>query len=425
MRSLTAVLILATALHLSLNRVEAADTFTLTKFEVEGANRCSTADVLDLAGLEAGGTVTPESFQAAATRLMRTGLFSRVSYRYKTVDSSAELTFELQEADWSIPVLFDNFVWYSDDELTNALRFDYPFFDGRSPANGVFSEMLAASLANFLRGRGMGGDVEHVPTYTVTGALKEHILRIVGSRLKLCTIAFRGVKAVDEEELVRNSLSLFEQEYSRVFVQEHAAGTLVQIYRRHGHLRAAFKGLSQKPEDPRFCVGVTLEMEEGPRYRWHGVEWAGNNALGAPTLESALQVKSGDIADGWKIDAGLKAVGYEYGKIGHIEARVVAEFDYDDAESLVFCRARIDEGSQYRMGQVEIHGLPTEEVGRLKTKWKLEPGDVFNDAYPHQFIDKEVAPILVRMRLESQPVVGLKPNRASLTVDVNITFENR
>jgi hypothetical protein len=43
------------------------------------------------------------------------------------------VTFTIEEAEWTMPVLLDNFVWFKDDEIVTALRQRIPSFDGTAP----------------------------------------------------------------------------------------------------------------------------------------------------------------------------------------------------------------------------------------------------------------------------------------------------
>src|SRR6516164_1096448 len=89
-----------------------------------------TGGLKTLAGLTPGTQVSREDLQAAADALVRSGLFAKVSYNFSTHNDALTLNFHLEE-NARIPVSYDNFPWYSDSELNDAIRKDLSFYDGK------------------------------------------------------------------------------------------------------------------------------------------------------------------------------------------------------------------------------------------------------------------------------------------------------
>ncbi|HEX8423026.1 MAG TPA: POTRA domain-containing protein, partial [Pyrinomonadaceae bacterium] len=96
----------------------------LQKIEVTGLKRMSEEQLIERSGLETGQLVDVAALDAAAEQLLATGLFTRLSYRYRTQGESATVTFEVEEAkkESNIPVVFDNFVWFGEEEITRAVK---------------------------------------------------------------------------------------------------------------------------------------------------------------------------------------------------------------------------------------------------------------------------------------------------------------
>src|SRR4051812_24455650 len=94
---------------------------------------------LKTAGLNPGDTITLDSIDVAAQRLVDSGLFSKLSYHVKSTgktNQDATLTFVVSEQNIAIPVVFDNFVWFSEQELFNAVKAEVPSFNGLAPEAG-------------------------------------------------------------------------------------------------------------------------------------------------------------------------------------------------------------------------------------------------------------------------------------------------
>src|SRR4029453_54165 len=110
---------------------QSASTYTLARVEANGLRRFTAADVVRVSGLKVGQPVGVKELDAAATQMVSSGLFKRVRYRVATESGQLALTFDVEEeTDWSVPVVFDNFIWMPDAELATAVREAVPAFDG-------------------------------------------------------------------------------------------------------------------------------------------------------------------------------------------------------------------------------------------------------------------------------------------------------
>jgi outer membrane protein assembly factor BamA len=239
-------------------------------------------------------------------------------------------------------------------------------------------------------------------------------------------VSFPGANIVQESELIKTSKPLFNNPYSRKFVADFARVNLIPIYRQRGHLRASFKTPSSTLEaasggDCKDGVTVSVPVEEGLAYNWDKAEWEGNQALAAQELESALGMRSGELADGVKIDSGLGSVRGAYGKKGFIGLRLTLAPDFDDAARRVTYRIKLNEGPQYHMGNLTISGLSEGDARRLKEKWKLQPGAVYDASYLSDFVKKVVG--ADRSTMGKKIYSDTKPDRQKLTVDVSIDIK--
>jgi outer membrane protein assembly factor BamA len=112
----------------------ASDSFRIDGIEVTGGKRYASAEIAKLSGLAIGQSIRVPELAIAANRLAETGLFKSINYRYVTTAARITVTFEFDEADWIVPVVFDNFVWFPDKELIAGVARAVPSFDGNAPA---------------------------------------------------------------------------------------------------------------------------------------------------------------------------------------------------------------------------------------------------------------------------------------------------
>src|SRR6186713_969675 len=75
----------------------------LDRVEIAGAKRYSSADVLRISGLQQGQVLTEDDVRRAGGRMVETGFFKSVRYRYEPLDGVVRVTLEIEEEIWSVP----------------------------------------------------------------------------------------------------------------------------------------------------------------------------------------------------------------------------------------------------------------------------------------------------------------------------------
>jgi outer membrane protein assembly factor BamA len=397
--------------------------------ETVGLQTLTTESVIATSGLKIGDTFSVEATDAAAERLVSSGLFKKVGYRTRTAGSNVTITFELEETKGqSSPVVFDNFIWFSDEELAAAIKREVPSFNLSAPDIGNTNEAIKNALQNLLAERKLPGEVE----YNLTE--HEHLFRVAGVPMKICTLHFPGAQNVSEQKLIQATRSSIDPEYSRQSAQIFPKYALYPIYRELGFLRASFGAPVAKPEKNAGCEGVdlTIPVNEGAVYSWAKAEWSGNQVLSTQELDGALGMKPGEVANGKKFDKGLSEVEKAYGKSGHVDAQMNPTPEFDDGANKVTFKIAVNEGPQYRMGTVDFKGFSADDAFILGKRWGLRSGEIYDQTYAGQFLRDNAREILSRMAKERQsqgkpaPNLGIRenPNRESLTVNLTIEIKD-
>ena len=401
----------------------------IAKIEMEGLQALTAETVIATSGLKVGERFSVDATDEAAQRLLSSGLFKKVGYRTRNAGGNVTITFQLEEVKGqSSPVVFDNFIWFSDEELAAAIKREVPSFNGSAPDIGNTNEAIKKALQNLLTERKLPGQVEYNPTE------HEHLFRVEGAPMKICTLHFPGAQTVPEEKLIEATRSAVDPEYSRQSAKTFPKYSLYPIYRELGHLRATFGAPIAKPETKPGCEGVdlTIPVNEGARYSWAKAEWAGNQVLSSKELDDALGMKAGEVANGKKFDTGLKEVQKAYGKSGHIQTLMKPTPEFDDAATNVTFKIAVNEGPQYRMGTVEFKGFSAEDAATLGKKWALKSGEVYDQTYVSQFLRSDAGETIWRITKDRQtrgkPTLNLGtqevPNRETLTVNLVIELKD-
>ncbi|MDX6404419.1 MAG: hypothetical protein QOH70_1874 [Blastocatellia bacterium] len=402
---------------------------TLGRIEFVGLKRLTHDQVVTMSGLKVGQVIDANILDAAAAELLKSGLFRRLSYGVHNVGNQAVVTFKVEESAVNLPVVFENFVWFSNDEIVAAVRKDLTFFNGTSPASGETPDKIAAALQRLLNERHIAGQVDYLPNISKD---KQELLFIVkGARVPVCSLHFPGASAISEADLIKASQTLFKADYSEKDTATLPVN-LLPIYRRLGHLRAEFQLPSVTLATGAQCPGgvnITIPVQEGVSYRWARSIWDGNDKLTVDELATALGMNPGDLADGTRIDTGLKSVDKAYGRRGFLTATIQSSAEYDDAAALVTYRFQINEGPRYFMGDLIISGLPPADVTELKSKWTLGNNAVFDESYIDQFRQGPLSDFVRAKRQKSRTDMGAnveieqRPNAQRNKVDIVIAFK--
>src|SRR5688572_2033980 len=406
------------------------DARKITQIDTEGLQVLSRENVIAMTELKIGDAFSVGVVDAAAQRLLDSGLFKNVGYRTRTTGAAVIITFQLEELkSHSSPVVFDNFVWFSDEELIAVVKSVLPSFAGSIPDTGKSAEMIKQALQTLIVDRKLAGTVEY--TLTDTG----HLFRVGGLPLNICTLHFPGADKVPEQKLIATTKSSTDLNYSRQAALAFPKYGLFPLYREVGHLKASFGAPIAKPDTTPGCEGgvdLTIPVNEGLAYSWARADWRGNQIFSPNDLENALGMKVDEVANGKKFDKGLKNVEKLYGTKGRIEARFNAEPGFDDPAQKVTFRIDVSEGPEYRMGAVVFKGFSEEDAEALKQKWQLGVGAVYDESYSGRFLREDGAAIFSRIsrsrQAQGRPVpnvsISHKPNRHALSVDVTIEIKN-
>ncbi len=394
--------------------------FPIGTIEVTGATRFKVAQVVQVSGLAIGSPVKVPELQAAARRMTETGMFSNVSYRYAIADGRFNVTFEIEEAKWTMPVVFDNFVWMSQADLAAEVGREMLTFDGSVPATDNARNFLTAILQKSLVSRSLPGTVVVVPSLNLKTRAQQYLARVASPNPRVCAVRLVGTSPAMDREVKSVTDPLTGTDYSRSYLMGMSAGTLVDLYRKRGYWGIVVSEPDTALDASCGGVTVTLAFSEGPVYQWDGADWSDNTALTAEQLTPLLSLRPGDVADNTKLDAGLRKVLELYGTVGHLATSVTYAPQLNSQTQRARFAFAVTEGPQFRMGTLIVNGLDPKDAASLQKKWKLKAGDVFDNAVAQAFSREDLASFLRQKGFRLSPI-EVRPGAAPQTVDVTIT----
>ncbi len=384
--------------------------------------------IIALSGLFPGESVSLQTLSDAANRLAQYGVFQKVPYQYRTQSNQLDLTFNVVETDNLLSCLFDNFVWFTPDELNSALARDVPLYDGSVPQSGRMLQAIQNSLTTLLKQKGIPGDVQFTPFSVRQGASVSAILFSISAvALPIHDLHFPGASAIPEAELLKHARPLLGKDYSRVEIDVFVPATFLPLYGELGYLRARFDPpktvlLGSDDRAPSQDVSITVQVHEGLSYDWKAAAWTGNRIFSDAALDKLLGMHAEAVANMQKFDAGVQAIRDAYLKQGYLQIDISPQQELDDSTRHVAYQFSIDEGPQFHMGAVTVVGLPEKASRRFLKAWKLRPGDVYDGTYLQEFM-KQAIPDLYRSGMQfNNPKTSIHTDSNTNTVNVEIAF---
>ncbi len=410
----------------------APDSFVVAEVHSSGSHRYSDAQIAATVGLRPGDPVDQEKLQAIADGLVHLGVFSRVNFRFTVKNRRATVNFELQDAD-AVPVMFENFPWFTDDELAGEIRQGVPLFDGSAPRDGTLLNEITSVLAAKLASRGIKANVEHMLVAEPSSDEMIMQFRQDGPSFTISSLTFGDALAQNSEKLKDRVSDLVGKSFSRFAIDLFENEQLRPVYLAAGQIGVKFGapsihfgGSDSDPQTPS-TVDVQIPITPGLVYHLSGITWTGNSALDAAALSKLLAVKPGDLANGMQLAGDWEQVELEYQHRGYLDVKVTPMAQFDDAKATVAYNVKIAEGPQYRMGQLVITGLSVDSEQIVRNSWRLKAGQVFDNTYLEEMLSKLEKPTVAIFG--DKPVhyekMGhfLRTNPANHVTDVLLDFQ--
>lgn len=404
---------------------------SIASIKVTGSQKFPQDQVIAASGLKVGNVVTKEQIQDATNRLASLGVFSTVNFRYTSAGDAINLEFQVQEAP-TYPIVFDNFPWFSDAELGDAIRKQVGMFTGEAPDGGTIVDEMTVVIENMLDAHKVKGNVEHQLLQAPSGDGMVMQFRLDGTPLRVQSVQFGDALATNSEKLKDRVPDIKGQSYSRFAIEVFNDEHIRPLYAEKGFLRAQIGPpqiqLVPDVNDPKQeAVTLSIPITPGPVYSWKGVSWQGNAAVPSPDLDAIVNWKAGDVADGMKIEALWQKVESYYGQRGYLDMKLDATPQYDDSAHQISYLARISEGAQYRMGEMVITGLSLDAEKRLRQAWQILPGQIFDDGYYElhlKILSKPSRDIFGDLPVHYNEFGHLlRPDKTHHTVDVLLDFK--
>lgn len=397
--------------------VDPSKPFKLGKISITGAKNFTPEQVLAMSGLTPGASVTKADFDAAQQRLLDSGLFETVAYRYTPGAAGAEYTatFEVKEIDQIYPYRFDSLP--GDEKVLRALlKEKEPRFGERIPPTEPVLRRFAAILMEHYKAGGTDLAIGGRLLPNDKGQLE--VVFQPTSLPAVAEVTFTGNKTIPTQTLQQAIAgTAIGAIYTENRFRQILDNTIRPLYEADGRLRVKFPKIETKPAEGVKGLIAVVDVAEGDQYKLSDVRITGPMAeekslmkIGAFALNETVNMKS--------VDEGTDKIEHALKRRGYLSARSVTERKINDAAKTVALTVEVDPGPQYKMGQLTIEGLDIQTEPHIRKLWALKPNQPFDVDYPDLFV-AEMPNVLDNL---GKTRAAVNPDPGTLKVDVVVIF---
>lgn len=366
-----------------------AGRWPIASLEIEGNRIFSRDQVLALAKLRVGQTAGKADFEAARDRLLASGAFDTVGYKFVQAPDGHgyAATLQVTEVEQVYPVDFQD-LHVSSLDLDAALRAKDPIYSREKlPATQPVLERYKKWIEEYLKTKGIdekiAGSVQPAPDggYNV-------VFRPDRPLPAVAEVAFEGDQVIPEDKLREAIAGAVGAPYTEDVFRQILAQAIRPLYEDKGFVRVAFPELRIKPVEDVKGVKVFVTVSEGVSYELGKVTIDGPTPVAAAELVKAAELKAGDVNVRAHVNEGVERIKKAVRRAGYLDAQVFSDRKIDDGKHVVNVAVRVDAGPLYHMGKLDITGLDLSGEAEMKRIWTLREGQAFNPEYPDLFLKR-------------------------------------
>jgi outer membrane protein assembly factor BamA len=364
--------------------------------------------------------VSKSSFDAAQKKLLETGLFETVAYRFEPIpgEKAYRATFEVKEIAQLFPYRFEA-LGNQDAAMRAWLREKAPLYRDQIPATQPVLQEMSTALEAYLEKEGRPMKV--VGKLVSIAPKKMEVVFQPASLPSVAEVYFKGSKRISNPELQQTIAgtavgSLYTENRFREILNE----TIRPRFEAEGLLRVSFPEISTVPAQNASGLAVTVQVNDGDVYKLRNVKLTGPMA-DDPRLLKEGHFPIGEVANMSRVTEGVKAMEQSLRRRGYLRIDSKIDRAVDDKDKVVDLTIDVDPGPQYRMGKLFIEGLDIQTEPHIRKLWAIKEREPFDYEYPDLFLAKmpEVLDKLGRTKS------AVKPDPGTLTVDVTLIFEGQ
>ena len=389
--------------------------------KVEGIHNFTRDQVLAIAKITVGQVASKADLDAAHERLMTSGVFNSVAYRYDPAKDGKgiDVTFEVVEVNAFYPVMFEDLP-VKEADLRAWLKQREPLFGPKISATkeslAHFTQLITEYLSEH--------DYHEPITAKLSAENPPDLIILFRPATQRPTVA--QVVALNTGEIpagvVQSTLYgvAVGTIYSESRIRQLLDTSVRPLYDAKGRIRVAFPKITGEPAKDVKGIAVTVEVDQGPVFKFGTVKFSGvSNPV--DELQNLANIKKDALANFDRVKEAQSRIADYFRHTGYIRETSDVQRLIRDQEKTVDLIFKIDPGPQFTFKTLNIVGLDITSEPTIRKLWGLQPGKPYVPEYPEHFLAR-VKEMGLFDNLKGTDWER-KINNDDHTVDVTLTFK--
>ncbi|HUI67547.1 MAG TPA: outer membrane protein assembly factor BamA [Nitrospirota bacterium] len=375
-----------------------AEDVKVTLIEVQGNKRIETATILAKIKTKEGGVFSPKQIKEDIKALYQLGHFEDVQVKTEGFENGLKVIFVVKEKPLIREITFEGNDELSTEKLKEGLTL---------LPRTAFNLQLIQENAEKIRLKYQDAgyyDAIVVPVITelrggdrnVTFYIKE------GDKVRLTDIIITGNKALTSDE-IKKALKTQEHWFFsflgrsgtlRMDELREDLDTIRNLYYNKGYIqvqvdepviepktyteRVSWFSSKKRTITKKDELVVRINIKEGEQFRVGSLTFKGNVSIPTSELENEVKLKPGDVFSREVLRQDVAGIMDRYDGIAKPFANVVPMFNVDPERKTVAINIEIQEGSEVRIGRINISGNSKTRDKVIRREMRLDEGDLYS-----------------------------------------------
>ena len=407
-----------------------AQKFQPKSIQFKGAPEYSDEELMAAAGLKKGAVLAFDDMKSHSQKLMDTGLFETLSFKFDGVD----LVYTLSMHTELYPVRLENLPFVPGKELDVALHERFSLYHGKVPGEGGLAEEVRQALEEMLAAKGIKATVKATPyTDPKSNTVTAISYSITDPAVKVGEIHLEGVSPEMQDKVKSVANRVMKSDYNTENSADNLERAFTFFYTDEGYAKVkvhAVQAGNPVAGSRAIEIPFNVTVEEGRHYKMGSIYLPSGELLtqaeinkAAGTVSTAVEKQS--VTAGVALRTALLYVTGQYKSKGYMDCVVTPHPQYDDAAGIVHYTLKVEPGPVYTMGKLTIQNSAEDLRAAMWSAWKMPTGAVFNESAIQTYYSTQGNTPLGRTFASANCKYTLTKNIETHTVDVTLRVEKR
>lgn len=368
----------------------AAQKFQPRTIQFKGDPEYSVQELMAAAGLTKGAILSSTEMNDHSKRLMDSGVFDNLTYKFDGQD----LIYSLTPSAQLYPIRLENLPLAPGADLDNKLHSRIPLYHGKVPAEGTLLDDVRKGLEEMLATEGIKTTLTAVPYSDRKTGRKEPTaisFSISDPPVKVGPLQVAGVSPDFASKLLPLEKGLSEQAFDSANSTANLESAFRSFYEDQGYagvkVHAALSGDPVVAADS-IRVPFAITVEEGRRYKLGAVQLPADAPVEKEEVAKILSSSTPDQSRGVGLRTLWSVVAQRYRSKGYLDCVLTPHAQIDEAAGVVNYTLDVTPGPVYHLAFVKFADVSDDLRSLLMKSWQLLPGEPFDPTYAATFMLK-------------------------------------